>query len=268
VHPQKADLAISANASFRASALDLWFANKTGPFSSNFNYGSFLPLPVISNRTESLVASLLAQDATQYLPAGTHPTVVAGFETRRNASAKQLLGRKSAIVEAIFEGSSAFTPILLKPQSRGTILIAPNDDGVSVTGRGTMEPIINFGTLTNPIDVEFMLEILRFWRSFIMGPAMQEIFAPVETSPGGNVTSDEDITQWLRDNMNPSNGHIIGTAALGPVELGGVVRPDLTVHGTVGLSIADNSIIPLIPGTHTSSTAYAIGERVCPYHFP
>lgn len=40
-----------------------------------------------------------------------------------------------------------------------------------------------------------------------------------------------------------------------------MLRPDLTVHGTVGLSVADNSIMPLVPGAHTSSTAYAIGEK-------
>jgi choline dehydrogenase-like flavoprotein len=61
---------------------------------------------------------------------------------------------------------------------------------------------------------------------------------------------------------SPTTAHPIGTAAMAPRELGGVVGPDLTVYGTRKLSVADNSIIPLIPSTHTSSTAYAIGEKV------
>ncbi len=47
-----------------------------------------------------------------------------------------------------------------------------------------------------------------------------------------------------------------------PVEKGGVVGPDLKVHGLGRLRVVDMSIIPMIPGTHTSATAYAIGEKV------
>lgn len=124
-----------------------------------------------------------------------------------------------------------------------------------------MEPVIDYGTFSNPIDIQFSLDMLRFWRDFHAGAAMQEIFAAVEVTPGADMVSDEDLTEWLRENMVSGDAHLVGTAALGPRELGGVLRPDLTVHGTVGLSVADNSIMPLVPGTHTSSTAYAIGEK-------
>jgi len=86
--------------------------------------------------------------------------------------------------------------------------------------------------------------------------------APVETVPGSTVATDQEMTDWLRDHMGPSNGHMVGTAAMAPRSLGGVVGADLRVHGTRRLSIADNSIVNLIPATHTSSTAYAIGEKV------
>jgi choline dehydrogenase-like flavoprotein len=249
---------LATNATFRAAATELWNINKTGPYSSFSSHGGFLPLSVISNRTEALVHTLLSQDPAAFFPAGTDPTVIAGYEVRRNVSAHQLLGTKSAILEVPFDGESSFALILLKEQSRGTVFIAPNDDG---TGRGAMEPVIDLRTFSNPIDIQFCLDMLRFWRDFHASPAMQEIFAPVEVSPGQNVVSDEDLTEFIRETIFASEGHPIGTAALGPVELGGVVRPDLTVHRTVGLSIADNSIMPLIPGTHTSSTAYAIGEK-------
>src|SRR5690606_37551936 len=72
----------------------------------------------------------------------------------------------------------------------------------------------------------------------------------------------DEFEQWLRETLNPSVAHPSGTCALGPVELGGVVGPDLMVHGTKNLRVADGSIWTLVPGTHTSSTAYAVGEKV------
>lgn len=47
------------------------------------------------------------------------------------------------------------------------------------------------------------------------------------------------------------------------LELGGAVGSDLLVYGTLGLSVGDASIMPLIPGTHLYATAYAIAEKVC-----
>jgi choline dehydrogenase-like flavoprotein len=76
------------------------------------------------------------------------------------------------------------------------------------------------------------------------------------------MTDEDELKALIARMMSPSTAHPIGTAAMAPRELGGVVGPELTVYGTSKLSIADNSIIPLIPSTHTSSTAYAIGEKV------
>ena len=79
----------------------------------------------------------------------------------------------------------------------------------------------------------------------------------------GAVTDDAGWEDWLlnQNKLMASNGHSVGTAAMMPRELGGVVDNKLRVYGTLGLSIADTSIIPLLPGTHTQTTAYAIGEK-------
>ena len=50
-----------------------------------------------------------------------------------------------------------------------------------------------------------------------------------------------------------------GAIMVGPGPL--VVAPDLTVYGVTGLSVADGSVIPLIPATHLCSTVYAIAEK-------
>lgn len=159
----------------------------------------------------------------------------------------------------MFSGDSFFSLINLKTLSRGTMHISPDDDGDAA---GAMEPIADYRALTNPIDVELNRALLTFLREFVGSEAMVETFDPTEESPLFDEASEEFDT-WLRDTLNPSVAHPSGTCALGPRELGGVVGPQLRVHGTRRLRVADCSIMTLVPGTHTSSTAYAIGEKVC-----
>ncbi|KAI1014234.1 hypothetical protein LB504_008747 [Fusarium proliferatum] len=56
--------------------------------------------------------------------------------------------------------------------------------------------------------------------------------------------------------------HPSGTAAMMPIELGGVVDPELMVYGTCNLRIADASIMPLIPSAHLQASVYAIAEKI------
>lgn len=44
-------------------------------------------------------------------------------------------------------------------------------------------------------------------------------------------------------------------------EFGGVVDSELKVYGVRGLRIVDSSIMPMIPGSHISSTVYAVAEK-------
>ena len=160
----------------------------------------------------------------------------------------------------MFSGSSSFSLINLRTLSRGTIHLSPDDDG---DARGDVEPIADYRALTNPVDVALNRALLTFLRRFAGSDAMVEALDPTEESPLLDEASDE-FEAWLRDRLNPSVAHPSGTCALGPRELGGVVGPQLRVHGTRRLRVADCSIMTLVPGTHTSSTAYAIGEKVSP----
>jgi choline dehydrogenase-like flavoprotein len=253
---------LGTNASFQAEAQLLWKTSKTGPLAAYVNSGAFLPLRTLSNRTDQIVEAMLAQDPAAYLPKGLHPTLIAGYAQQVKTLARQYKSQKSALLEMLFSGGSTFSMIHLKVMSRGTVYISPNDDGVSPTGRGNMEPVVDWRTWSNPIDPQMTVEFVKWVRTFMKSKAMVDTFDPVETNPGPNVVEDADIQAWVRGIVRPSNGHMIGTAALAPLELGGVVGPDLKVYGTDHLSIADNSIMTLIPGAHTSSTAYAIGEKV------
>nr|CAD7572698.1 unnamed protein product [Timema californicum] len=63
--------------------------------------------------------------------------------------------------------------------------------------------------------------------------------------------------------LTTSLHHQVGTCRMGPPEdPATVVDPQLRVLGVQGLRVADCSIIPLIPASHTMAPAYMIGEKV------
>jgi choline dehydrogenase len=55
--------------------------------------------------------------------------------------------------------------------------------------------------------------------------------------------------------------HVVGTCAMLPVELGGVVDSSLKVHGTKNVRVVDASIIPVQLTGHTSAPVYALAEK-------
>lgn len=58
------------------------------------------------------------------------------------------------------------------------------------------------------------------------------------------------------------NYHPVGTAAMLPKELGGVVGPDLKVYGTSNLRVVDASTLPFQVCGHLTSTLYAVAEKI------
>lgn len=206
--------------------------------------------------------ALLDQEPGEYLHEDVDPTVIAGYVQQKKTLAKQYRSDKSTILEVPFSGNPFFSTVLLKSISRGTLHISSDDDGIDPSGRGNMEPVLDFRTFSNPLDLDLVVEMIKGVRSFMSSEPMMEAFGATETSPGEDMTDEDELKAWIARMTSPSTAHPIGTAVLAPRELGGVVGPDLMVYGTSRLSIADNSIIPLIPSAHTSSTAYAIGEKV------
>ena len=68
----------------------------------------------------------------------------------------------------------------------------------------------------------------------------------------------------MNDILNRGIGteyHYSGTAAMLPLELGGVVDSELRVYGTSNLRIVDISIFSVIPGAHLQAVVYAVAEK-------
>ncbi|KAF2629154.1 GMC oxidoreductase [Macroventuria anomochaeta] len=199
--------------------------------------------------------SYAAQSLTDYLPVDTPDELVAGYAAQKSILHEPFLSNNSAILEHLFQGSPRGTAILLKPFSRGTIrLNATNPLG---------PPIVDYRLLSNPIDLQLHVRMQQYLRHhFVTSPTLAPP-GPVELDPGSSLPSDKDVENWLikQNKLSASNAHQVGTAAMMPRELGGVVDGELRVYGTKGLRVVDCSIIPLILGAHTMATAYAIGEK-------
>lgn len=224
--------------------------NRTGPLTlSGGNSGAFIPLSMMTNSSSAIIASLVAQSPGAHLPDSTHPTVIEGYAQQLKVMKDLLASEKAAVFEYPIGAGGMFA--FLKPLSRGTVNINPANVLES--------PLVNYRTFTNPLDVGLTVHGAKMFRRLYSTPSAKTL-GPVERSPGQAVQTDEEWAAWLKRSMSPSFFHPVGTASLGPKSAGGVVGPDFKVHGVESLRVVDASIMPLIPGTHTSSTVYAVAE--------
>lgn len=206
------------------------------------------------SRWESIVDDYKSQNVASYLPHMYTTELIYGYEAQRKILADSMSREDNAVLELPIHAGSTTSLVLTKPASRGTVTLNQTDVYA--------EPILDYGTHTNPVDVLVASEAVRFSRRFRQTPTMENSFAPVEFAPGANITTDADLEYYIRSTAGSTTGHLSGTCAMMPREMGGVVSPELLVYGVTGLSVADASIMPLIPGAHTCASTYAVAEKV------
>lgn len=75
-------------------------------------------------------------------------------------------------------------------------------------------------------------------------------------------TAEDDavLKQWVRASL-AQNWHGSGTCKMAPLGEGGVVDPNLGVHGVEGLKVADLSVVPVNVAANTANLAFTIGEK-------
>ncbi|KAH8724730.1 choline dehydrogenase [Phaeosphaeriaceae sp. PMI808] len=245
---------LSSNPKFYEEAKIEYEKFHTGPLTpSRGNQAAFLPLKVVAaEKWKGLVDAVATQDARPYLPASYEKTLAAGFKAQQDLTAKLLAIDDSAAYEFPFGAGPLGNGVLTRPLSRGTI---------SINITNTMNnPIVDFRTFSNPLDIQFAIPIVQFVRKFNNLNAFATL-GVTELKPGVNITSDVEIAAFLRKSFVPTFAHPAGSASMMPEKLGGVVDPDLKVHGVRRLSVVDASIIPYLPATHICTTVYAVAER-------
>jgi len=254
-HPDPNDL--FTNQTFFAEAQAEFDANRTGPLTiASGNCAAFLPLGVIApNAFQRIADRYELQDPAAYLPAGTDSTVVDGYQAQKRALARAMRSPGSAFYNLFLTGSSqAGNAVFLHPLSRGTVTVNPANPYFA-------QPLVDYRALSNPADGDVLVEFTRFTRKYFLNTSLRQ-YAPAELWPGANVTAPADLVAALRDRLIPSTFHPIGTAAMMPRRLGGVVDENLLVYGVSGLSVVDASVFPDLPGAYTQQTVYAVAEKV------
>ena len=107
-------------------------------------------------------------------------------------------------------------------------------------------------------DLAAMVGAVRSVRKLVRPLADRGLVAAEEV-PGPAMQSDDEIAGWIRDTA--WGHHASGTAAIGPVEAGGVLDGRLRVHGARGLRVVDASIFPRIPGFFIAGAIYLAAEK-------
>lgn len=210
-------------------------------------------MPVVSPQNYQSIASRYeSQDPAAYLPAGTDPTVIAGYAEIQKYYAKLLRSPDSTFLWYSLTPAPLALPGNQHPVSFGSINIDPANP--------TSEPLVDYRTLSNPIDLDIMVESIGFYRRYLNSPDFAA-YAPTQVNPPPDLEGDG-LKQWIRDNYVASTFHPVGTSSKKPRNKGGVVDEELFVYGTKKLRVVDASIVPMLPAANTQQTVYMIAEKV------
>ncbi|KAI7358459.1 GMC oxidoreductase [Hortaea werneckii] len=213
---------------------------------------AYLPLQNMTKEYDRILQSASNINTSSLLPVNTDPAILAGYHAQTQILLERYKSIHTTVQEVAFGGSGTVPVALLKPLSRGSIQINTTDPSKT--------PLVDFGTFSHPTDLEIAVEAIKKTRQFMSSAPMQETGAS-EIIPGANITSDEKIAAAIRNLARSTWQHPTSSCSMMRRELGGVVDPFLKVYGVEGLRIVDASIMPMIIGSHTSSTVYAVAEK-------
>jgi choline dehydrogenase len=149
-----------------------------------------------------------------------------------------------------------FTPYLniSRPKSRGAIKIVSTDP--------TKHPEIQPNYFSEPDDIQLFREGIRIGREIVAQKAFDP-FRGVEYAPGPNARTDQDLDNYLRQNVETVY-HPVGTCKMGSDEMA-VVDNRLRVRGVENLRVADASIMPTIVSGNTNAPTIMIAEKAADF---
>ena len=159
---------------------------------------------------------------------------------------------KKAPVEETHGFSLRVGPI--NPESRGWVGLRSADP--------VAPPLIQPNYLQDEADCRTTIAGIRMLREVIAQPAFAA-YRGRELTPGDDMQSDSDLTDWLRANAM-TTFHPVGTCRMGTDPMA-VVDALLKVRGIHGLRVADASVMPVIVSGNTNAPAIMIGEKAAEF---
>jgi 4-pyridoxate dehydrogenase len=153
-------------------------------------------------------------------------------------------------IRAAWKDLVAMRPVLLRPESRGTIELRSSNPLDLVRIRK------NF--LAAQIDLHRLRTgVARTREIFAQAPFAQ--FLGSELLPGPQVRGETEIDAFIRS-MPATAHHPVGTCRMGS-DVDAVVEPDLKVRGVEGLRVVDASVFPDLVGGNINATVIMIAEK-------
>ncbi|KZV66002.1 GMC oxidoreductase [Peniophora sp. CONT] len=169
-------------------------------------------------------------------------------------------------------GGATVVAIQLYPFSRGSVHINSTDP--------LAPPLIdpNFLPEEMPWDAQVLTagsKLVKRW--FATSPIAALVDKPLY--PPSNLTIDGDATEWDRymrsalrvcrgalrwsisTELAQTTNHPMGTTAMAPRRMGGVVNPHLKVYGLSNVRVVDAGIIPITMGVAIQPAVYALAEK-------
>jgi len=138
----------------------------------------------------------------------------------------------------------------LRPESRGEVRLTSADP--------MAKPIVDPNYLSEEADLRVLLAALKRGREILNAPSFRSAI-DVETHPGPNARSDDDLIGFIRGAAE-TDYHPAGTCRMG-IDGDAVVDPQLRVHGVEGLRVCDSSIMPTLVSGNTNAPSIMIGEK-------
>lgn len=245
--------ALHNNQDFVNASWSEYWTRRTGPFTSGAIAGVAFPsLPSISDDAAAIASLAITQMPAMYLPDDSDRSTVAGYSAQLSLLSAALQDNDRAVFELINANDGDLTVATMRPLSRGTLRLA--------SSQPFTPPLIDPRYGSNPVDIQVLQAAIAFNKRLIATESMAPL-APEQLLPPADASSDE-VVQYIRS-KGQTEYHPSGTAAMMPLELGGVVDPDLLVYGTTNLRIVDASIMPLVPAAHLQAVVYGVAEKVC-----
>ncbi|KAF5351358.1 hypothetical protein D9758_008076 [Tetrapyrgos nigripes] len=221
----------SQNATIRQELMKQWLKHKTGPMADGSQITvCYFRLPDNASIFET-VEDPAAGPNTAHVELGFVATNIGSLTVPDPSN-------------IILASSSLLTPV-----SRGFLTI----NSSNLLDR----PVINLNLLSSEFDLVALREGIK---------AIQRLLkaAPFEgfiLQPTTNATTDEEIEEFIRDNV-VAGLHPVGSASMSPKGADwGVVDPDLKLKDAKGVRIVDASVLPLSPAAHTQAPVYIVAER-------
>ncbi|PSV30201.1 choline dehydrogenase [Photobacterium sp. GB-72] len=143
-----------------------------------------------------------------------------------------------------------------KPQSRGSVEVVSNDPHA--------KPKIEFNYISTEQDKQDWRDCIRLTREIMAQSALDQ-YRGDEIQPGADVTSDQAIDQWVKENVE-SAYHPSCTCKMGDDnDVMAVLDSQCRVRGIENLRVVDSSIFPTIPNGNLNAPTIMVAERAADF---